>query len=262
MNGADRQGRRAAASTWPGAVLFYGGLAAEVLLFAGIGEQLVARLAARFRLVSTSPNLNVATSGGFLTALDSGVARPLVESRTALAATAAAAVSSTDVPGHAGICSGSKPQATRWHPAWCCSSRPASRGAPLAAAGWIVAALLRQVPAKPNRGRWAPARPARPGLKLSAGMKMPKRLRFTGPRPSSTATASTCPARRQAPRSGRPGHVPDRRRRGCFGECWCGCCPLGGVEAAASEDQPGVSGPVAGAVAVVRLVRVVRPAAR
>ena len=36
-----------------GAVLFYGGLAAEVLLFAGIGEQLVARLAARFRLVAT-----------------------------------------------------------------------------------------------------------------------------------------------------------------------------------------------------------------
>ena len=156
-----------------GAVLFYGGLAADVLLFAGIGEQLVARLAARSRLVATIGNLNVATSGDLLTALDSGVARPLIESRTALAATAATAVSSTDVTGHGGISSGSKPQATRWRPAWRCSSRPASRGAPLAAAGCIVAAPLRPAPAKPNRVRWAPARPA---LKLSvpAGIKTPQ----------------------------------------------------------------------------------------
>jgi hypothetical protein len=97
--------------------LFYGGLAADVVLFAGIAEQLVARLAARSRLVATIGNLNVATSGDLLTALDRGVARPLIESRTALAATAATAVSSTDVTGHAGSSSGSKPQATRWRPA-------------------------------------------------------------------------------------------------------------------------------------------------
>jgi hypothetical protein len=69
-----------------GAVLFYGGLAAEVSLFAGIGEQLVARLAARSRRVANVGNLNVATSGGLLTALDSGLARPSIESGTALAA--------------------------------------------------------------------------------------------------------------------------------------------------------------------------------
>jgi len=144
-----------------GAVLFYGGLAAEVLLFAGIGEQLVARLAARSRLVATIGNLNVATSGDLLTALDSGVARPLIESRTALAATAATAVSSTDMTGHAGNSSGSTPQATRWRPAWRCSSRPASRGAPLAAAGCIVAATVTSgnSQAQPSSVGSGPARP-------------------------------------------------------------------------------------------------------
>ena len=86
-----------------GAVLFYGGLAAEVLLFAGIGEQLVARLAARSRLVATIGNLNVATSGDLLTALDSGVARPMIESRTLGGVEAAA---SEDEPGVSGPVAG------------------------------------------------------------------------------------------------------------------------------------------------------------
>lgn len=156
-----------------GAVLFYGGLAAEVLLCAGIAEQLVARLAARSRLVATIGNLNVATSGDLLTALDSGVARPLIESRTALAATAATAVSSTDVTGHGGISSGSKPQATRWRPAWRCSSRSASRGAPLAAAGCIVAAPLRPAPSQAQPSSVGSG-PARPQAVRPAGIKTPQ----------------------------------------------------------------------------------------
>jgi hypothetical protein len=162
------------------------------LLFAGIAEQLVARLAARSRLAATIGNLNVATSGDLLTALDSRVARPSIESLTVLGATAATAVSSTDVTGQGGISSGSKPGDSPASPGLALFIATALTGCATGSGrvhrrSAVASGTRRAQPSSVGSG------PARPQLSVPAEIKPPKRLGFTGSRPSSTATASICP---------------------------------------------------------------------